>query len=322
MRVPVSRWRIEYAHGHHQHSEGLNMLNRRIFLHSAAAVAVLPHMAMQAASAAPTALQLTHFPTDESGFSRAPVLLSGEKEAILVDGGFTLSDGLAVAAAIAATGKKLKAIYISQSDPDYYFGLAPIVAAFPDAKVLAAPETVAAIAANVDKKLAVWGKQLQSNGPQRREDVVFAQPFTDAALVLEGHRMEIVPATGMVNRRYLWVPSLGAVVGGVLVFSGLHVWMADTPSASARQAWRENLEAMLAHQPQRVVPGHMVQGSALDASAIRFTRDYLIAFEEALAQSSSSAQLVQAMRARYPDLRGQSSLEIGAKVVMGEMAWG
>lgn len=75
----------------------------------------------------------------------------------MIDGGFRLSDGHALAKAIVATGKRLTTIYISQSDPDYYFGLAPVLEAFPDAVVVAAPETVMAIAANVDKKLAVWG---------------------------------------------------------------------------------------------------------------------------------------------------------------------
>lgn len=298
------------------------MLNRRTFLHATAAATVLPHWSSHAQGANAAPLQLTHFPTDDSGFSRAPVLLSGAREAILIDGGFTLSDGRALADAIAATGKTLTTIYLSQSDPDYYFGLAPVRAAFPNAKVLAAPETVQAIAANVDKKLAVWGPQLKDNGPQRRDEVVFAQPWTGSSLVLEGQRIEVVPAQGMDNRRYLWVPALQAIVGGVLVFAGLHVWMADTPTAHIRQAWRENLQAMLARQPQLVVPGHMVAGSALDASAIRFTLEYLDAFEQALDQAKSSTALILAMQQRYPDLRGLSSLELGAKVVMGEMAWG
>ena len=279
-----------------------------------------PSLAVQAAQ--PAALQWTHFPADEHGFSRAPVLLSGARDAILVDGGFTLSDGRAVAQAIAATGKTLQAIYISQSDPDYYFGLAPIRDAFPQARILAASETIAAIAANVDKKLTVWGPQLKDNGPQTRADVVFAQPMDAPVLMLEGQRIEIVAAQGLANRRYLWVPSLQAIVGGVLVFSDLHVWTTDTPSAAARRAWRDNLDAMLARQPQRVVPGHMGPQGVLDAGALRFTRDYLLAFEEALAQSSGSAQLIAHMLQRYPQLQGKVSLEIGAKVALWEVAWG
>ena len=79
-----------------------------------------------------------HFPAGEQGFFRAPVLLTGETDAILIDGGFTLENGRQVAAAIQSTGKRLTTVYVSQSDPDYYFSLAPIRAAFPDARFIAA----------------------------------------------------------------------------------------------------------------------------------------------------------------------------------------
>src|SRR5205814_8310395 len=76
-----------------------------------------------------------HFPAGEHGFYRAPTLLTGPREAVLVDAGFTLPDGRAVAEAIAATGKTLTTIYVRQSDPDYYFGLRPMHAAFPPPKI-------------------------------------------------------------------------------------------------------------------------------------------------------------------------------------------
>ena len=80
----------------------LSMLQRRHFLQMTAVGLAAPSLAVQAAQ--PAALQWTHFPADEHGFSRAPVLLSGARDAILVAGGFTLSVGRAVALAIAATG--------------------------------------------------------------------------------------------------------------------------------------------------------------------------------------------------------------------------
>ena len=82
-------------------------------------------------------ITLKHFPAGERGFFRAPVLLSGARQAILVDGGFTLDDGRTLTAAIQATGKQLTTIYVSQSDPDYYFSLRPVREAFPDARVIA-----------------------------------------------------------------------------------------------------------------------------------------------------------------------------------------
>ncbi len=272
--------------------------------------------------AATTQLTWKHFPAGENGFFRAPVLISGAREAVLLDGGFTLPDGKALAEAIKATGKKLTAIYISQSDPDYYFSLAPIKAAFPEAKVIAASATIAAIKANVEKKLATWGPQLKENGPQALADVVMPEAFDGRALTLEGQTLEIVDAEGLENRRYIWVPSLNAVFGGVLLFSGVHVWTADTQGAPARAAWIKTLDAIAARKPAVVVPGHLVPSAATDATAVRYTRDYLAAFEEELAKAADSAALIAAMTKRYPNAGMGVALQIGAKVAKGEMKWG
>jgi glyoxylase-like metal-dependent hydrolase (beta-lactamase superfamily II) len=107
--------------------------------------------------AANTQLIWKNFPAGEHGFFRAPVLISGARDAVLIDGGFALPDGKALAEAIKSSGKKLTTMYISQSDPDYYFSLAPIKSAFPEARVIAASATIAAIKGNVEKKLAIWG---------------------------------------------------------------------------------------------------------------------------------------------------------------------
>lgn len=272
--------------------------------------------------AANAPLTWKHFPAGEHGFFRAPVLIAGAHEAVLIDGGFTLSDGTALANAIKASGKKLTTIYISQSDPDYYFSLAPIKTAFPEAKVIAASATIAAIKANVEKKLATWGPQLKENGPQTLADIVMPEAFDGHALTLEGHAIEIVEANGLANRRYLWVPSLHAIVGGVLVFSGVHVWTADTQGVEARTAWIKNLDAMAARKPAAVVPGHMMPSAKTDASAIEYTRDYLVAFEEELAKAEDSTALIAAMTKRYPDAGMGVALQIGAKVAKGEMKWG
>lgn len=297
------------------------MMTRRDFVQTAAAAGAAFSVGGAHAQGA-TPLQWQALPAGERGFFRAPVLLSGAKEAILIDGGFSLPDGRAVVEAIKASGKTLTTIYVSQSDPDYYFSLGPVKAAFPSAKVIAASATIAAIKGNVEKKLAVWGPQLKENGPQTLADVVMPEAFDGPALQLEGHAIEIVAASELENRRYLWVPSLKAVFGGVLVFSGLHVWTADTPTPQARAAWIRNLEAIAARKPAIVVPGHLTAGAALDVSAVTYTRDYLLAFEEEAAKAADSAALIAAMKRRYPSAGLAPALEIGAKVVKGEMKWG
>ena len=263
-----------------------------------------------------------HFPAGEAGFFRAPVLLTGPREALLIDGGFTLDDGRAVARAIEATGKRLTTVYVSQSDPDYYFSLGPIRAAFPEARIVAAPEAVAAIEATVQKKLDIWGPRLGANGPQTRTDVVIPTPSDERTLAIDGEAIEIVDAQGLVNRRTLLVPSLQAAFGGVLVFAGVHVWTADSPTLEQRAAWRANLDSLAERAPAVVVAGHAADGAATDASAIAYTRAYLAAFDEELARATGSAALIAAMKARYPEAGMGVALDIGAKVATGEMKWG
>ncbi|MBX9749188.1 MAG: MBL fold metallo-hydrolase [Roseococcus sp.] len=299
------------------------MFTRRDIMKTTLAAGATVMTAAGIGSAAAAGLTWRHLPAGPTGFFRAPVLVSGATEALLIDGGFTLSDGRAVAEAIRSTGKRLTAVYVSQSDPDYYFSLRPIKEAFPEARVIAAPETVAAIRENVEKKLAAWGPQLRDNGPQALADVVIPDVFAGNTLTVDGEAIEIVDAEGLPNRRHLWVPSLQAVFGGVLVFSGVHVWTADTQSRELRAAWVATLDRIAARQPAIVVPGHMVADAATDLSGVTHTKAYLLAFEEELARSpTASAPLIAAMKARFPGLGMDVALDIGAKVATGEMRWG
>src|SRR5439155_17182773 len=113
--------------------------------------------------------------------------------------------------------------------------------------------------------------QLKDNGPQSLADVVIPTASNDRALRLEGETIEIVDAVGQPNARTLWVPSLRALFGGVLVFAGVHVWVADTATRERRETWLRNLDALTALGPSVVVPGHFAEGTALDASAIAYT---------------------------------------------------
>jgi glyoxylase-like metal-dependent hydrolase (beta-lactamase superfamily II) len=297
------------------------MLSRRTVLKTAATVAALPFLTKMSLAEGDT-LTLNSTRSNDKGLFRAPTLLMGKKEAILIDGGFNYPDGDALVEEIKASGKKLTQIYISQSDPDFYFGLTPVKAAFPDARVIAASETIEAIQANVQKKLDVWGPQLGEYGPQKMEDVVFAEVYDQDSLNLEGTTIEIVTASGMANRRYLWIPSLNAIVGGVLVFDDLHVWTADTATPEVRASWIDELNSMLERNPEIVVAGHAAEGVANGAASLTFTRDYLMTFEEETARAENSEALIAAMQKRYPGLGLEVALQIGAKVATGEMVWG
>ncbi|MDY7507437.1 MBL fold metallo-hydrolase [Ralstonia wenshanensis] len=271
-------------------------------------------------AAAPAPLHLEVYnPGDKGVFPVSSEIITGAHEAVLVDAQFQRSDAQALVQKLKASGKTLTTVYISQSDPDYYFGLDVIRAAFPKAKIVATPQTVAAIKTSMNGKLAYWGPILKDNAPKTLvlPDVLHADHLT-----LEGRTIEIKGLNGPdAARTYLWIPSIKTVAGGVVVNSGDHVWVADTQTRKSRLGWLQTLDNITALKPTTVVPGHFTGAMPKGLEAVRFTADYLKTFEVQAAKANNSAELIKAMKAAYPTLAGDASLELSAKVIKGEMKW-
>ena len=257
---------------------------------------------------------------DGNSFNVNSTLVVGEKEAMVIDAGFTRADALRIAANVLDSGKQLTTIYVSQADPDYYFGVETLKQFFPQADVVTTPAVLGKLAPKMAGKLAFWGPKMGANAPRQP---VLPRALEGNTLTLEGQVIEIRGTQGLLaHRPYAWIPSLQAIVGNIGVFGNMHVWTADTQSAAERAAWVAQLDEMAALKPALVVPGHMSAATPVDASAITFTKEYLQTFEKQLAASSDSAQLIAAMKNAYPKLTsGAMSLDIGAKVNKGEMKW-
>ena len=257
---------------------------------------------------------------DGNSFNVNSTLVYGEKEAIVIDAGFTRADALRIAANVLDSGKQLTTIYVSQADPDYYFGVETLKEIFPQADVVSTPAVLEKINAKLAGKVAFWGPKMGANAPRKP---VLPRALEGNTLTLEGQAIEIRGTQGVLaHRPYAWIPSIKAVVGNIGVFGDMHVWTADTQTATERAAWIAQLDEMAALKPVLVVPGHMKAGPKLDVSTITFTQDYLQTFEKNLAASKNSAELVNAMKQSYPQVTdGAMSLDIGAKVNKGEMKW-
>src|SRR6476660_5588000 len=72
-------------------------------------------------------------------------LIYGERDAVLVDTFLSTQQSSELVEWVAASGKKLVAIYVTHGHGDHFFGLAPLLARFPLAKALALPEAVSAL---------------------------------------------------------------------------------------------------------------------------------------------------------------------------------
>lgn len=272
----------------------------------------------QAQAAEPLHLDVYN-PGHDGLFPVSSVIVSGARDALLVDAQFGKAQAEQVVERIKASGKHLTTIYISHGDPDYYFGLDTLTRAFPEAKVLASAATVAHIRQTQDAKLAYWGPQMGADKPEK---LIVPQVLAGDRLTLEGQTLQIVGLDGpQPERSFVWIPSIKAVVGGVVVSEGIHVWMADTQSAKSHADWLVTLAGIERLAPRTVIPGHYLGQSSRSLEAVRFTAGYIRAFDAATAKAKDSSALVAAMKQRYPALEDESSLELGAKVAKGEVKW-
>ena len=281
-----------------------------------------PSAAATPAATTPVAQPLkteVYNPGADAIFAVSSTLVTGAKDAVLIDAQFSTVDAQKLVELIKASGKHLTTIYISHGDPDFYFGLEPIVAAFPDAKVVATPQTIAHIKETEAGKLQFWGPKLGAGAPTR---IVIPEPLPGNRLELEGNALDIVGLDGPTpDRTVVSIPSIKTVLGGIPVFAGEYVWMADTQTPQSHADWIATLDRITALKPDTVIPGHFLPGAPQNLDAVRFTADYIRAFDEETAKAKDSTALIAAMKQRYPNLGGESSLDISAKVAKGEMQW-
>lgn len=226
-------------------------------------------------------------------------LISGDTDAVLVDVPFLRSDAYRLVADILDSGKKLKTIVVTHGHPDHYFSLDVFRDAFPDVKVVAAPEVVTDIWRGFPNRLAFWGPRIGANAPR--------YPFVPEALdgtafALEGHTIELLgPMQGdAAHSTAVYVPDLNALMAGDIVFNHVHVGTGGQ-SRAQRAAWQESLKSLLELNPEIVVAGHTKRGLPHTRAALEYTLEYLQRFERAVDEASDAQELMAVMRREYPD---------------------
>ena len=111
----------------------------------------------------------------------------------------------------------------------------------------------------------------------------------------------------------LWIPEQRILISGDVLFNGMHVYTAETDS-KARGRWLNSINKIRELKPSVVIPGHSKVGAPLDAStAVDFTENYLLAFEEELKKAKDLDSFIHAMKERFPSANLLLSLERGAK---------
>jgi glyoxylase-like metal-dependent hydrolase (beta-lactamase superfamily II) len=150
-------------------------------------------------------------------------LLYGEQDAVLVDTLLTTEQSQTLLDWVVASGKNLTAIYVTHGHGDHFFGLASLLKRFPHARAVARSEVVKAMQEQLSPTSLdhFWRRLFPGQIPDR---LVVAEPLDENELELEGHRL-IAVNTGRTDTAHstcLHVPSIGLIVGGDVVYNGIH----------------------------------------------------------------------------------------------------
>ena len=142
---------------------------------------------------------------------------------------------------------------------------------------------------------------------------------------MDGTTIEVRRGSDLLGDRawYLFEPASRSLIGGVLLFEGLHVWTADsaTPAAAGRVDPGARRPGRLSTR-RTSSPATGSPARRPTCTAITHTRDYLELFEKTIAASADAAEAEASLLAAYPDAGLKIAAGLGTKVAKGEMTWG
>jgi glyoxylase-like metal-dependent hydrolase (beta-lactamase superfamily II) len=241
-----------------------------------------------------------HTGRGQTGYDVNSTMVIGERDILLIDPQFSLSEAHRLAAELLETKKRVATIYATHAHPDHLFGLAVLKQAFPEARIVALPATVTAAKTGWPARQKFWFATYGNNIPG--PEPVLPEELQTPVLTLDGEQF---PITGGVQgadgpgNSFVWIPSLKAVVTGDIVFD--HVYF-GVPRDAARENWLKTIEQIAALKPAVVVPGHEGPGATRDMRAVDYMKQYIADWDVNVARSKNAAEMRANVLKQYPGL--------------------
>ena len=240
------------------------------------------------------------------------VIIEGTSEVMLVDAQLTKTSAEKVLQEIKQTKKPLSIIYITHEHADHFLGLEVFKEAYPGVRIIANSAVTDRINKVYQEKVDKWKKILGSGAASR---VVAIEKFDGDLIEFESSRIEVLrDVQGDTDENtMLWIPGQRILIAGDVLFNNMHVYTAET-DGKAREKWLNSLNKIRTLKPSVVIPGHSKVGAPLDAStAVDFTENYLLAFDQELKKGKDPDSFINAMKQRFPSADLLLALERGAK---------
>ena len=243
----------------------------------------------------------------------ASTLISGERDAVLVDTPMTVDQAAKLGDWIASKGRNLTDIFITHGHGDHWFAAGLLAERF-GAQVVASAGTIAQMRFNAAARPLLWDKVYTGIPPSP----VTAVTVPGNRFTLEGHELVIVEvgATDSEDTTVLHVPDLELVVAGDVIYNGVHMYLAQT--VGGFEPWRAAIDQVEALGAKHIVAGH--QNHERDDDAVRLiaeTRGYLDDAEALLLTAPNAIDFFNATVERYPEHLGRTVLWAGAQTLYG-----
>jgi glyoxylase-like metal-dependent hydrolase (beta-lactamase superfamily II) len=242
-------------------------------------------------------------------------LISGERDAVLVDPLMTFEQGQALADWVAASGKNLTTVYVTHGHGDHWFGLAVIRERFPKVRAVATPSVVQYMRqqASPQSLASFWNPLFPGQIPQ---GVAVADPLAGSSFELEGYEFDPIEVghTDTDNTTVLHVPAIGLVVAGDVAYNDVHVYLAESDHQK-RLEWIRALDTIESLHPEAVVAGHKRAGRVDDPRIVEETRQYIRDVDRIAETAQTARELYDEVLALYPDRVNPGALWLSAKAL-------
>jgi glyoxylase-like metal-dependent hydrolase (beta-lactamase superfamily II) len=227
-------------------------------------------------------------------------LISGDRDAVLVDALMTVSQARDLADWVGAHGKNLTSVYITHGHGDHWFGLSVILDRFPQARAFAVPAVTEDMRQRSTPEVlaSLWRSRFPGQIP---DHLVLADPLSTHTIGLEGHELLAVELghTDTDTTTCLHVPAIDLVVAGDAAYNDVHLYLAES-NAQTRREWIAALNTIESLHPRAVIAGHKRPGSADDPRILEETRQYIRDFERVVETTTTARELYDQMLERYP----------------------
>ena len=180
-------------------------------------------------------------------------LIFGEYDAVLVDALTTVAEAEALADWIALHNRNLETIYITHAHFDHFYGLSILLDRFPGARAIATRKTVNAMQMSFTPPVERLARRLFPG--QMAAQFVAPEPYDHDTFTLEGQELRIIEQghTDSADTTSLYVPSIGLVVAGDVVYNQCHMYVGDTTPES-RKNWVAALDRLAASSRRLWLP--------------------------------------------------------------------